>query len=140
MKDINAPKQVEEIKREYFKMNVNSRLDTAFMLETDQERTDFLDFCRYIGSILSLSQIFKTQTAFTRNLCHMKHLLYFMYIICFPLRARYPLIFIAIGAYFCSIVQRKASNKTKDSFMHLVLSDEESMHIMWFLTYILCNW
>lgn len=60
MKDINAPKQVEEIKREYFKMNVNSRLDTAFMLETDQERTDFLDFCRYVGSILSLSQIFKT--------------------------------------------------------------------------------
>ena len=140
MKDINAPKQVEEIKREYFKMNVNSRLDTAFMLETDQERTEFLDFCRYIGSILSLSQIFKTQTAMTRNLCHMKHLLYFLYIICFPLRARYPLILLAIGAYICSIIQRKASNKTKDSFMHLVLSDEESMHIMWFLTYILCNW
>ena len=60
MKDVKAPKQVEEIKREYFKMNVNSHLNTAFILETDDEKAEFLDYCRYIGTILSLGAIFKT--------------------------------------------------------------------------------
>lgn len=140
MKDINSPKQIEEIKREYFKMNVNQRLDTAFFLDTEEEKQEFLDYCKYIGTILSLSQIFKTQTAFTRNLCHFKHLLYFTYIVCFPLRAKYPIVLLNLLAFICSLVQRKASNKSKDSFLHIILADEESMHLMWFLTYILLNY
>ena len=54
MKDIQSPKQKEEIKREYFKMNVNQRLDTSFTFETEIEKQQFLDVCKYVGSILSL--------------------------------------------------------------------------------------
>ena len=30
--------------------------------------------------------------------------------------------------------------KSQDSFIHLMLSDEEAMHLIWFLTYILLGW
>ena len=59
MKDTLQPKQKEEIKREYFKMNVNSRLDTNFTFDTESDKNKFLEICKYVGSILSLGQIFK---------------------------------------------------------------------------------
>ena len=60
MKDVSSPKQVEEIKREYFKMNINSRLDTEFTLDSEPEKQRFLEMCKYVATILSLGQIFKS--------------------------------------------------------------------------------
>ena len=55
MKGLDNPKQIEEVKREYYKMNINDRLDTSFVMQTQEERDEFLDMCKYIASILSLS-------------------------------------------------------------------------------------
>jgi len=35
MKDVNSDKQIEEIKREYYKENINSKIDTSFMFDSD---------------------------------------------------------------------------------------------------------
>lgn len=39
MEGITSPKEVEQIKREYFRLNVNGRLDTSFMLTTEDEKS-----------------------------------------------------------------------------------------------------
>ena len=142
MKDIKEPKQIEEIKREYFRMNINRRLNTAFMLETEDEKNEFLDICKYIGTCLSLSQIFKSQGSTARTFCHLKHIFYFLYLVCFPLRGRLPTFTFHVSAYVCSLIQRKisVSKKKEDSMVALMMADEEAMHFFWFLTYVLMSW
>lgn len=50
---------MEEIKREYFKIRVNNRIDTGFTLQNETEKEEFLEMCKYAGTILSIGQIFK---------------------------------------------------------------------------------
>jgi len=49
MKGVTDVKQVEEIKREYFKLNINQRLQTTFVLESESQQKEFLDICKYEG-------------------------------------------------------------------------------------------
>ena len=58
----------------------------------------------------------------------------------FPLRGKFSLCYIFFFANTLSLLQRKLTMRAKDSFLHLMLSDEESMHLIWFLTYILLGW
>ena len=85
MKGIENPRQIEEVKREYYKMNVNERLDTSFIMETQSERDEFLDMCKFIASILSLNQLNKKQGSMTKGLCHFKSFCYFLYVVFYPL-------------------------------------------------------
>ena len=140
MKDIQSPKQKEEIKREYFKMNVNSRLDTSFTFESENDRLKFLDICKYMGSILSLGQIFKQQSSMAKTLCYLKHLCFFLYVVLFPLRGKLSLGFLFLFANACSLLNRKMTLKPSESILHILLADEEAMHIIWLLTYILLGW
>ena len=64
MKEITSPKEIEQVKREYFRLNVNGRLDTSFTLENEEEKEDFIEMCKYVGSILSIGQIFRLQASF----------------------------------------------------------------------------
>ena len=141
MKDVKNVRQTEEIKREYFKLNVNSRLDSQFTLHTEEEKEQFIDICKYVGSVMSLGQIFKSQSQTTKALCHMKHIFYLVYMVCFPIQAKVTILPFFFVAILFSAAQRKLSMKTaKDSFVHIVLSDEEIMHFIWFLTYLLLGW
>ena len=104
MQELKSQKQIEEIKREYFKMNVNRRLDTSFVLNTDEEKSQFLELCKYIGTMLSLGQIFKQQGAFAFALCHLKHILYLVYLVGYPMRAKFPLTLVFLAAHLISIL------------------------------------
>ena len=138
MKDVKSPKQVEEVKREYFKMNINSRLDSNFTLEDESEKQRFLELCKYVATILSLGQIFKSQGSTNRGLCHLKHVLYFIYLVGWPVRGAFPSFWIFFVATAVSLLQRKLSlTRKSDSFLHMLLADEECMHGIWFLTYLL---
>ena len=103
MTHIDSPKEVEEIKREYFKLNVNQRLDTKFTLQNEEEKEEFLEMCKFVGTILSIGQIFKTQSSLSRNLCHLKHIFYFAFILSFPLRATYPTFSFFLAGHVCSM-------------------------------------
>ena len=140
MKDVQSSRQKEEIKREYFKMNVNSRLDTNFTFDTEVDRNKFLDICKYVGSIMSLGQIFKRQGSRAKSVCYLKHLCFFLYVVLFPLRGKLSLGFMFLFANIFSLLNRKMTMKPSDSFIHILLSDEEAMHAIWFLTYILLGW
>jgi len=131
---------MEEIKREYFKLRVNNRIDTSFTLHNEKEKEEFLELCKYAGTILSIGQIFKARDPVSKYLCHAKHILYFVFILSFPVRTRFPKVLIFIAAHIFSLIQRKKSMNPKDSFLQMMVADEESMHAMWFLTYLLLNW
>ena len=104
MSELGSPKQVEEIKREYFKLNVNQRLDTNFTLQNEEEKEEFLEMCKFVGTILSIGQIFKTQSSLSRNICHLKHIFYFAFILSFPLRATYSTFWFFFAGHACSLV------------------------------------
>ena len=71
----------------------------------------------------------------------MKHFLYFLYILGFPLRSKFATLPLFILAHVCSLAQQSLWNKKKEwSFFRMILSDEESMHFYWFFMYILLNW
>lgn len=140
MKDVNSDKQIEEIKREYYKENINSKIDTSFMFDSDQHKQEFLDICKYVGSILSLTEIFKQQAGIPTAMCHAKHFLFLLFILCYPLREALPCLTFFILAYATSMLQRCVWNKRKESLVSLILSDEESMLLCWILTYALIGW
>ena len=75
-----------------------------------------------------------------KSVCFVKHLCYFLYVVLFPLRAKLPLGGIFFLANICSLINRKLTMKSKDSFLQLLLADEEAMHAIWFLTYLLLGW
>jgi len=139
MKDMSNAKQIEEVKREYYKKNMNARVDTSFVLETEEQKQEFLNLCKYVGTILSLNEVYKAKGA-ALMLCHGKHALYCLYALCLPLRHVMPCLTIFIIAHTLSTIQRSMFNKKKDSFLSLMLSCEESMHLFWLLTYMLLNW
>ena len=85
-----------------------------------------------------MRELFRVQSSGWRAVCHFKHLLFFLYIVSFPIR-EVPKIGIFLLAHIVSLAQRKFTH-TKDSFLTLILSDEESMHFFWFLAYMLLNW
>lgn len=121
-------------------MNVNRRLDTGFVLTTDEEKSQFLELCKYIGTMMSLGQIFKQQSSIAYVLCHLKHILYLVYLVGYPMRAKFPLTLVFLAAHLCSILQRYLAAKTTENFLHLMLADEEFMHVIWLLTYLLLGW
>ena len=121
-------------------MNINSRLDTSFTFESEEDRLKFLDICKYMGSILSLGQIFKKQGSTAKSLCYIKHLCFFLYVVLFPLRGKLSLGFLFIFANACSLLNRKMTLKPTESFLPILLADEEAMHVIWLLTYILLGW
>ena len=96
--------------------------------------------CKFVGSILSIGQIFKKQSTLPLILCHIKHFCYLAFILCFPLRAKVPTFWFFVAGHTCSLLQRKLTTTGKDSFLHILLSDEENMHCIWFACYILLNW
>ena len=59
MKGIDAGKEVEAIKREFYKMHIDERLNTGFILNNEDEKARFLDVCKFVGNITSLGQVFK---------------------------------------------------------------------------------
>ena len=74
-------------------------------------------------------------------MCHVKHMLFLLYILSMPLREHVPSLLFFIIAHVVSLFQRSINNKKKESsFLSLMLADEESMHLFWFLTYILLSW
>ena len=107
------------------------------MFETEEEKQQFLEVCKYIGSVLSLNQIFKRQSSAAKAVCYLKHFCYFLFMVMFPLRAKFNLCYLFLLANVSSLINRKLTTKSKDSFIHTLLSDEEAMHAIWFLTYIL---
>ena len=70
----------------------------------------------------------------------MKHICFCIYLVMFPLRGKWPLAYFFFLANFFSLLNRKLCMRAKDSFMHMILADEEAMHLIWFLTYILLGW
>ena len=73
-------------------------------------------------------------------LCHLKHFLFVLYILSYPIREQVPSLPFLMLAHFVSLLQRSQYTKKKESFLSLMLADEESMHIFWFLSYILLSW
>ena len=120
-------------------MHYNSRLETGFMFNTEEEKQQFLEICKYIGSVLALNQIFKRQSPMARSICYLKHLCYFLFMVMFPMRAKFNLCYLFFFANLLSLTNRKLTTRAKDSFVHMMLSDEEAMHAIWLLTYILCG-
>ena len=63
-----------------------------------------------------------------------------MYLISFPMRAKLSTVWFFLAAYCSSIVHRKITHNKKDSFPALMLADEEAMHAIWLMTYLLLGW
>ena len=70
----------------------------------------------------------------------MKFFCYFLYVVCYPLGGKLPAFQIFLAAYLVSMLQRIVTMGAKDSVVSFVMSDEEAMHFMWFLTYVLMSW
>ena len=139
MKDVTNAKQIEEVKREYYKTRVNSRLDAAFVLENEEHKQEFLELCKYVGTLLAINEIYKAKGT-GATLVQAKHMLYFAYIVCFPMRSTLPCMTMFITAHLISTIQRSIFSKRKDPFVSLMLSCEEQMHLYWFLSLVLLSW
>jgi len=103
MKDVTGAKEIEEIKREYYKKHINGRIDTSFLLDTEEERMEFLELCKYVGSLLSLGEIFKAVDGLAIVMCHIKHFLFALYVLSFPLRDTVPCLLFYILAHMVSL-------------------------------------
>ena len=60
MKDVTADKEIEEIKREYYKQNVNEKIAKNFSFDTEEQKKEFIEVCKYMGNILGLNEVFKS--------------------------------------------------------------------------------
>ena len=75
-----------------------------------------------------------------KSVCLLKHFCFLVYVVLFPLRGKFSLTFLFFFANVCSLINRKMTLKPNETFIHILLSDEEAMHAIWFLTYILIGW
>ena len=62
-------------------MNIDSKFNTNFEFKTNDERKEFMDLCKYYQVIMSLQEVSKARTKTSILLCHLKHILYFLYIL-----------------------------------------------------------
>ena len=98
------PKQREEAKRQYFKINYNKEFNAEFVVETELEREYLLEICKFIGCCMSLMSLQRPQGSLARKIGHLKHLLFLTFILIYPMRSSLPIISVYLAAVVVSII------------------------------------